>query len=175
MRPVNEATRVRARELIAAGHGRNAIARELGIGAASVSAIAKAAGRSFDRSATAVAVIAANIDRAARRGRIIDRLYSRTEGVLDVLESGKYVYFVNGADGVERIEVDHPPARDERDLSVALAGYLAQATRLELVDSDSGTTDAVSVVDGLMSAFKGAVRMLDAGPPPDEPSTTDRQ
>lgn len=65
--PVDEATRRAVLARHGAGAGRNAIARELGLGGATVSGIVTAAGLTFDRAATRAATSAAKADAAATR------------------------------------------------------------------------------------------------------------
>lgn len=152
-RPVDDKTRERARELIRDGVGRNDVARQLGIAAASVTMIAKAAGLDFSRSATAVAVEARRVDRAARRGLIIDRLYDRAERVMSRLEAELYTYTVIvPGQGPEAVHEADPPARDEKDLASAVGAYLSQAAKLEDIDGDS-SSDAKSMLADLGRAL----------------------
>lgn len=64
-RPVDPELRARVLELVAEGKGRNEIAREVGLGAATITAIAPEG--SFDRSASAKAVRARQVDMAEQR------------------------------------------------------------------------------------------------------------
>lgn len=161
--PVDDATKARAKKLHSQGKGRNEIAKVLGISTFAVTRISQELGFTFDRRQTELAVHVAVIDRAARRGKIIDRLYARSERILDRLEADTYVHYIAvPGDGAERIEDEHPPAKDERDLSSSVAAYLVQAVRLEQVDSDRGVGDAVSVLDSLSAALKAAADNLDS-------------
>ncbi|MGF3057111.1 helix-turn-helix domain-containing protein [Microbacterium sp. YY-01] len=69
-RPVDPETRTRIVELAEQGMARNAIAREVGVSASTVTKYAKRAGIAFDRSKTAEATRAREIDNAATRAEI---------------------------------------------------------------------------------------------------------
>ena len=145
----------RARELHASGISCNAIAKELGVSASTISRWAKKVGLSFERTQTAAATTAKRIDRAAVRADIIDRMYTRSQKVLDRLEADTYVYYIAVAgSGTERVEDDNPPALDEKNLASALGIYLDKATRLELVDGDDGEEHAKGMLAEL-GAFLG--------------------
>ncbi|MBS0231715.1 MAG: helix-turn-helix domain-containing protein [Proteobacteria bacterium] len=144
----------RARVLFDQGKSCNAIAKELGVSPSTISGWAKREGLSFDRSATEDAVAAARVSRAERRGAIIDRLYSRTETVLDRLESETYFYTVTiPGKGSERIEDTAPPAADERSLSSAINAYLTLAAKLELADDSNGLAPVESMLGRLAVRF----------------------
>ncbi|WP_213816195.1 hypothetical protein [Glaciihabitans sp. dw_435] len=147
----------RARELFDAGKSCNAIARELGVAASTISGWAKREGLLFDRAKTAAAVSAHRIDRAAVRADIIDRMYLRTQSILDRLEADIFVYHIAVAgSGMEKVEDSAPPAQDEKALASAIGIYLDKATRLELVDGDAGEEAAKGMLAEL-GAFLGIV------------------
>lgn len=144
----------RARVLFDQGKSCNAIAKELGVSPSTISAWAKREGLSFDRSATEDAVAANRVSRAARRAGIIDRLYTRTETVLDRLEAETYTYTVTiPGKGSETIEDSAPPAADERSLSSAINAYLTLAAKLELVDDGDGLSPVESMLGRLAQRF----------------------
>lgn len=145
----------RARDLFNQGASCNAIAKELEVAPSTISNWAKKAGLSFDRKQTAKAVAAHRIDRAAARADIIDRLYLRSQAILDRLEADTYVYYVAvPGEGTERVEDSDPPAIDEKNLASAIGIYLDKAARLELVDGDAGEDAARSMLAEL-GAFLG--------------------
>jgi hypothetical protein len=78
--PINPATRTEVVELARGGKARNDIARQVGIGAASVTRICAAAGVSFDRAAVVQATVAKQADQAARRTRLAGILLDDLEG-----------------------------------------------------------------------------------------------
>lgn len=142
----------RARELFDAGKSCNAIAKELGVSPSTISGWAKKAGLSFARKQTEAAVHAHRIDRAAARADIIDRMYKRSQSVLDRLEAEVYVYYIAvPGSGMERVEDSEPPAVDERNLASAIGVYVDKATRLELVDGDAGEAAARGMLADLGS------------------------
>jgi DNA-binding transcriptional regulator YdaS (Cro superfamily) len=144
---------IRARELFDAGKSCNAIAKELGVSSSTISAWAKREGLSFNRAAPAIAIAANRIDRAAVRADIIDRMYKRSQRVLTRLEKDSYSYRMPTQYGSETVTDDDPPAGDEKNLASAVGIYLDKATRLELVDSDNGTSDAKSMLVDLGKAL----------------------
>jgi transposase-like protein len=137
----------RARELFDQGKSCNAIAKELDVAPSTISNWAKREGLSFERAQTAKAVTAHRIDRAAARADIIDRLYKRSQAILDRLEADVYVYYIAvPGEGMERVEDDNPPAIDEKNLASAIGIYVDKASRLELVDGDAGEESARSML-----------------------------
>lgn len=151
--PVQPEQRARAIKLAKAGKGRNEIAKLLGLSAPSVTRIIAAAGLSFDRSKTAAAVEAHRIDRAAVRADIIDRMYKRSQKILSRVEADSFTYRSPTATGSETVTDDAPPPGDEKNLASAVGIYLDKATRLELVDSDNGQSDAKSMLVDLGKAL----------------------
>jgi len=147
----------RARKLHAAGKSCNAIAKELGFSVSTIHRWAKREGLSFDRSKTAAAVAAHRIDRAATRADIIDRMYIRSQTVLQRLEADTYSYrMAIPGQASEQVEDSAPPASDEKSLAAALGIYVTQATRLESVDVGNGVDKAHSVLDALAAGFARA-------------------
>ncbi|WP_166789316.1 MULTISPECIES: helix-turn-helix domain-containing protein [unclassified Cryobacterium] len=146
----------RARELHALGWSCNAISKELGFSASTISRWAKREGLNFDRSKTAVAVAAHRLDRAAARADIIDRMYKRSQKVLDRLEAPQYVFYMAGGLGAERFTEDEPPAGDEKSLAAALGIYVQNATKLETIDAGTGVEKVHSVLDSLAAGFAAA-------------------
>jgi hypothetical protein len=133
-----------------AGRTRNDIARELGIGAASVSGIVERAGLSFDRRGIAAATEARRIDLAARRSRIIDRGYTRLEALQDRLEAPKFKTLVKGQSGAEQVrELAFVPTVDERNLADTFARYVTSLTRLEQVDAERPADSATNLLTDL--------------------------
>jgi len=141
----------RARELFDAGKSCNAIAKELGVSPSTISGWAKKEGLSFDRSKTAAAVSAHRIDRAAVRADIIDRIYTRTQKILDRIEADTYTYKVATPIGVQVITEDNVPSAEEKNHAYAMNVYLERATRLEQVDGNAGEEQAKGILADLGS------------------------
>ena len=144
----------RARDLFDKGLGCNAIARELGFSAATISAWAKREGLSFDESRSEVAVNSRRTSRAARRADIIDRLYDRTESLLDRLEANEFKTLASGEAGASvTITLDYVPTSDEKNLASTINTYLDRAAKLELVDDGDGVAEADSMLGRLAKRF----------------------
>lgn len=133
---ITDSQRAQVLALHAKGTGRNEIAAKAGISTGSVTKIVHAAGHSFDRTKTATAVAARQVDLADRRTRIIDRMYSRTEALLDRLEADTFDTILKASFGEEiASRLAFVPARDVRDLASSISQLASQAARLEAVGS----------------------------------------
>ena len=96
--PVQPEERARVEGLIRDGVPRNEIARRTGLGAATVSRIADAAGLTFDRSATAEATRARVLDLADARTRLIAGAVRNAEEALQSVWGAVLVYNIGGKD-----------------------------------------------------------------------------
>jgi hypothetical protein len=151
--PITTADRNRVRDLHAQGKTRNEIARAVGRAPSTVTGIARALGLSFDRTATAAATHARQLDNRARRTEIVARLYDRAEEILGRLEAERYTFTATTVNGIESKVLDHVPAPDEKALASAMASHLGAASRLEQVDADKGAEGAKSMLGGLAVAL----------------------
>jgi hypothetical protein len=150
---ITDADRDRVRELHAEGKTRNNIARAIGRSPSTVTGIARSLGLSFDRTATAAATHARQIDNRARRTEIVGRLYDRAEQILGRLEAKRYTFTATTVNGIETKTLDHVPAPDEKALASAMSTHLGAAARLEQVDADKGSEGAKSMLGGLAVAL----------------------
>ncbi|WP_202919336.1 helix-turn-helix domain-containing protein [Saccharothrix deserti] len=150
---VTDADRARVRELHAEGKTRNDIARAINRSSSTVTGIARELGLSFDRSKTAAATAARQIDNRSRRTEIVGRLYGRVEHLLARLEADRYVFTATTINGIESKTLDHVPAPDEKALASALSTHLSAASRLEQVDADKGSEGAKSMLGGIALAL----------------------
>lgn len=151
--PITDADRGQVRELHAQGKTRNDIARTIGRSPSTVTGIAHVLGLSFDRSATAAATHARQVDNRARRTEIVGRLYDRAEQILGRLEAERYTFTATTVNGIESKVLDHVPAPDEKALASAMSSHLGAAARLEQVDADKGAEGAKSMLGGLAVAL----------------------
>lgn len=151
--PITDTDRNRVRELHAEGKTRNDIARALGRAPSTVTGIAHVLGLSFDRSATAAATHARQVDNRARRTEIVGRLYDRAEHILARLEASAYTFTATTVNGIESKTLDHVPAPDEKALASAMSTHLGAAARLEQIDADKGSEGAKSMLGGLAIAL----------------------
>ncbi|MEU0018037.1 helix-turn-helix domain-containing protein [Streptomyces rochei] len=153
------------RRLHAEGLGRNAIAREMGRSLRGVSVHAERLGLTFDRTMTAVATQAKVTDAKARRAAIVQRLYTRTEHLLDQLEGaerGSFPFTTSTVNGIETERLDHVPGQEEKALSGAITQYLNQAVKLEQLDGDPGVEAARSML-GTLAEGLNKLAGLDGG------------
>jgi hypothetical protein len=161
-RPVDPETRQSVVDLHSEGWSRNDIARHLGIAGATVTKIAQEQEPPlvFDRSATALAVAARQLDLAAARQEVSQMLVVAREA-LESMDSPIEVYSFGGKDNTFASEVlDAPSPADQRNLMTIAA--IAVQRHVELVKVDSGRDElqAASVLDGLQAAFAGAAEAL---------------
>jgi len=178
-RPVTDETRSEVRRLHGLGFGRNQIARELSIGAATVSNIAKAEDPplEFDRTATALAVEAHRIDLAASRAQLSAMLLVRAREALEAMDAPAVVFSFGGKDNTysERL-LDAPPVGDQRNQMTIAAIALQRHADLERIDSDGGNLPGALGMVGEMHESLGAIyrSLAAAGEMPDPTETPDR-
>lgn len=173
-RPVTDETRARVAELHGQGLGRNAIARELDLPAATVSGIARTLGLEFDRSSTALALRARQLDLAAERQQVKAMLLVRARDALEAMDAPALVYSFGGKDNTyaERL-LDAPPVGDQRNLMTIAGIALTRYADLDRVDAGATTTaEAVGMVDRMHAALTVAVEALaERGDLPDPTAT----
>lgn len=146
----------RARELHAAGSSCNAIARDLGCAASTVSRWAKGEGLSFDRSKTAAAVAAHTVDLAAGRIRLAEKMLAASEDMLDVIDGPYEVYNFGGKDNTfESRVLDSAPVEVRRNVITTAGITFDKLTRI-VEKSDTGLEQAVGVLDTLAEGFRAA-------------------
>lgn len=144
----------RIRELAEAGKSRNDIARELELSAGSVTAIAKAIGVSFDRTATAQAVHARAIDCRARRVQLSERLLNEAENFLDQLHKPFLAFAFGGRDNTYNShELPGPPTGDARNLMQAASTAIGRHLDLVKHDADGGAEAERSLLTKLGEAL----------------------
>lgn len=158
----------RARELHAAGRSCNAIARELGCAASTVSRWAKGEGLTFDRSKTADAVKAHTVDLAAGRIRLAEKMLAASEDMLDVIDGPYEVYNFGGKDNTfESRVLDSAPVEVRRNV-ITTAGITFDKLSRIVERSDTGLDEAVGVIDTLAAGFTAVAERLRAETPTDE-------
>ena len=141
----------RARELFDQGMSCNAIARELGVGAATISRWAKREGLSFDRAQSALAVRARSIDIAKSRTELTQKLLAVAHESLDNLDGPYLVYSFGGKDNTyEEHVLDSPPIEVVRTAVTIGRDAHAIATKT-LEQTPEGLAAAESLVDRLES------------------------
>lgn len=151
-RPVEDATRARAIELIQSGMPRNAIARELRIAPSTVSVIAKDADLSFERATeTASAVAARAHDLKVRRLTLVEELFAKAEDHLVAIDQPFLAFSFGGKDNTyEERKLDRAPTGDILNLHRAASLALKDARELIRDDDDEGVAEAESMLMNLM-------------------------
>ncbi|GAA3455891.1 hypothetical protein GCM10018962_77250 [Dactylosporangium matsuzakiense] len=166
--PVTDAERDRVAELHAEGKSRAQIARELGRSPNTIGRIAAALGLSWDRTGTAEATRARQVDLAARRAELArllleDAFRIRGRFFTEYTEQRA----VGSPDGVEVVTIVHsePPAAELRNLVTSVAVVVDKHLALVKVDVDSTGKAAVDawLADMLGGAAGSAAEQ--AGPP----------
>lgn len=146
----------RARELYDQQLSCNAIARELGCAASTVSRWAKGEGLTFDRSKTAAAVAAHTVDLAAGRIRLAEKMLAASEDMLDVIDGPYEVYNFGGKDNTfESRVLDSAPVEVRRNVITTAGITFDKLTRI-VEKSDTGLDQAVGVLDTIAEGFAAA-------------------
>jgi len=157
-----------ARALFDAGLSCNAIAKKLGVSAATISRWAKAEGLTFDRAQVNAANKAHSVDLAAARIRLAEKMLAASESMLDKINEPYLVYNFGGKDNTyETATLDSAPVEVRRNV-IATAGItFDKLTRI--VERDNGGLDqAVGVLDQIADGFKLAAEKY-RSETPDEP------
>lgn len=156
---ITDAHRQQIRDLHADGLGRNQIAQQVGLSVGSITKVARELGLAFDRSKTAVAVAARQLDLADRRTRRqlelnddIDRLRAR------LFRSMTYVQY--GGKDFERAEdtFDQPTPVDQKHLVQAIGTLIDRDLKLADHGKSDGVDDAKAMLGALMTQLRVAVQ-----------------
>lgn len=166
-RPIEAETRARILELARGGMGRNAIAREVGVAGATVTAVTDPAGIVFDWSTTDLAVAARRIQIDDMRTDLARAALVRAGEMLDAFSS-------------PTLRIDFSPATDRRDASyhehvadgptisdlrnlATTFGILTQRASDLLAKpmGSAGRSEAASVLEGLGSALVAVAATMD--------------
>jgi hypothetical protein len=150
---MTQAERDRVAELHAAGKSRAAIARELKRSPSTVGRVADALGLSWDRTATAAATEARQVDLAARRAELAATLLDDAFRLRDRLWA-PYVDKVVAGQFAEVVTVRHdlPPAAETRNLITSVAVAIDKHLALVKADADQG---GGAEVDRWLAAMTG--------------------
>ena len=167
-KPLTQAQRDKIIELHKAGLSRNDIARTSGVSAGTVTNVCRAAGLSFDRSATKVASEAKRVDLADARLNLAQRLNTAALDMLDMLDKPFTVFNFGGKDNTFASEVlDTVPVDARRTIITSTAIVFDKISRI--VEKDNGGLEnTVGVLDALSGNLAAAAALLR-----DEGSTSD--
>lgn len=175
-RPVDEETRARVVELHGQGMGRNAIAREVGIGAASVTAIAEAAGLAFDWRSTELAVRARQVELGMMRAELAQAAMVRAFEALDAFSAPTVRVDFSPASDTRSAEYhehvsDGPTISDQRNLATIFGILTQRATDLMRTADGGGVNgQAASMLDGLAAGLSTVAEKLRADDPSSDPT-----
>lgn len=154
--------------LHADGHPRNEIARRVGISAGSVTNICRAHDRAFDRSETETATKARQVDLAAGRTRLAEKMLAASEAMLDSLEDPYLVYSFGGRDNTYTEHTLDSAPFDVRQRALTGAGITFDKLTRIVEKSDTGLDQAHGVIDALAAGFTAAADRLRMDKPTDE-------
>lgn len=135
--PIDPGKRDRIVELAQSGMGRNQIARELGVAAATVSNVCDKAGVLFDRKGTEQATRAKVLDAKKKRAELLDQqlqiAWITQQRMLDVLEKrSTWPTLVKGPMGsMETRRLAYLPADDFQKTQNGLSSGMAVINRIE--------------------------------------------
>lgn len=150
------------------GLSRNDIARQTGISAGSVTSICTTHGRSFDRSATKRATEARQVDLAAGRLRLAEKMLEASEAMLDKIDGPYEVYNFGGKDNTfESRVLDSAPVEVRRNVITTAAITFDKLSRI-VEKSDTGLEQAVGVLDTIAEGFAAVAERYRAETSTDE-------
>lgn len=168
MARISDETRAEVLRLHAENHSRNEVARRTGISAGSVTNICRAHDRAFDRSETKQATEARQVDLAAGRIRLAEKMLAASESMLDRIDDEYVVYNFGGKDNTfEQRTLDSAPVEVRRNVITTAGITFDKLTRI-VEKSDSGLDAAVGVIDTLAAGFTAVADRLRAETPTDD-------
>jgi len=167
-RPVTQEDHDRVRELHAQGLSRNAIAEAMGRSGRTISRIADKLGLTFDRERTRAATEAKKADARARRAALALALLDDVDQLRARLHTQYVVYQFDREGDLVTGVLAQPPARDQRDLMMAIGAAIDRSLRLDEYDASHGAAGARSMLGELGRALGAAAAALDSEPAPVE-------
>lgn len=149
--------------------GRNEIAKAVGVSAGSVTNITKAAGVSFDRTATELAVKSRKIDLAARRTELQGQLLEDAAKLRELLwaphtyrELGKFSWEGGSESRFVEYDQDTPTPTDQLKLMQAATVAISTELRMAQAAGDGDNDQAKSMLVQLAAMLDGEWRELQA-------------
>lgn len=147
----------RADFLVLHGRGlsRNAIAAELGRSPSTVTKLARLAGVTFDRTATAAATAAKQADNRALRAALERELLLDADRMRRQLFAPVVVYAFGGKENeYNEHELTELDVRGKKDLMAAVTSAITSSLQLAKVDQDAGVDHSRSVLGQLGAALQ---------------------
>lgn len=151
--PLTDAERQQIRDLHAAGHGCNDIARQLGRDRATISKHAKDLGLTFDRKQTKAATDARVADAKHKRAILSEQLLDDALRLRAQLWEPATVFNFGGRDNTyEERTLDKPPFADQEKILRSLAVAVDKHARLLELDRDP---EGLAAVDAWLRGITG--------------------
>lgn len=197
-RPVDSSTRARVLELFEAGDlGRNEIAREVGLAAATISGIAREVGHEFDRSKSRVAIQARAVDIADMRSMLAKASLLEAFQALEDMhapaimvqfeaghqttrydDDGKPVKTENTVGSFREHILDEPTFSDKRNLATIYGIMISKAAELTKTTAAAGSAESISYLETLAEGLKLVAKHMSNDPSEDPtvvPTATSRE
>lgn len=153
--PITDNDRADFLTLHGRGLSRNAIAAELGRSPSTVTKLARAAGVTFDRTATAAATAAKQADNRALRAELERGLLQDALRLRKALFAPALVYSFGGKENdYSEHHLDELDIKGKRELMQAVSLASTSALQLAKVDQDAGVDHARSVLGQLGDALR---------------------
>ena len=158
--PLSDEKRAEVIRLHGEGLSRNEIARRVSISGDSVSRICGAAGLTFDRTMTKQATEAKQIDLAAGRTRLAEKMLAAAEDMLDRIDEPYLVYSFGGRDNeYNEHTLTSAPVEVRRNIITTAGITFDKLTRI--VERESGGTEAaIGLLDHAAAALSTAADAL---------------
>lgn len=159
-----DAERDQLRQLHAAGKSCNAIARELGRSPSTISRVARELDLPWASTRTETAVAAHVASSRERRAKLVERLYTRADRIMDRLDAPTFKLVGMDKDGNARtnvVDADAIPGAEERALFGMVMNALNTAAKMEAVDSGHTSADeGRGIIGALDDALQHAYGQL---------------
>lgn len=160
MRPVEPQKRAEVIALFAEGLSRNAIARRAGVAGATVSKICADEGLAFDRSQTALAVRAHQLDLAQERMQLARKIAVRADELLEDMDAPMMVQNFGGRENTYTEQlIDSPTVEARQRMMTAVGIGFDKITRIVKRSTD-GVDQARGVLDDLAEGFRLAADQM---------------
>ncbi|MBP8882664.1 MAG: hypothetical protein KBG77_16370 [Dermatophilaceae bacterium] len=131
----------------------HAIAKKMGRPKSVVSKYAAALRLDWDRTGTAAATVAVQVNNRARRALAVSRMYDRIEHLQDRLEAPTFRSVLRGLEGDTPTDLDFVPTVDERNIADTITRYAGGAARMESID-------ASATAEGVRNLLSGIARQI---------------
>lgn len=143
-------------------------ASTLSVSRASIAKRRKQLGITSDYAPTKAANEARSITAAERRATLEHRHLDRIEHLMNRLEADGWKTILRGEMGVEEPQtLTFVPPRDEKDIAATLTQHWGALERIRRMDTNNGTSEAVSMLGGIAQAIADAAAQM----PEDGPGT----